>query len=70
MKGRARAASYLGQDLDWVPPAPTLPVAKPDLRALVETVEDGGKVIWLSDGFPIDRPSYGRITLTHSSRRE
>ena len=42
--------------------------AKPDLRALVETPEAGAKVIRLHDGFPLDRSSYGRITLTHSRR--
>lgn len=37
--------------------------AKPDLCALVETVQGGSKVIWLSEGFPVDRSRYGRITL-------
>lgn len=43
---------------------------KPDLCAAVETVEGGSKVIWLSEGFPLARSGYGRIKLTHSSRRE
>lgn len=45
-------------------PAPAVSVvAKPELCALVETVQGGGKVIWLSEGFPVDRSRYGRIAL-------
>lgn len=36
---------------------------KPELCALVETGEAGRKVIWLSEGFPVDRSRYGRIAL-------
>lgn len=65
MKGKMRAASYLGQDsTDWMRPVPASYIAtKPDLCALVESAEGGGKVIWLSDGFPVDRSRYGRIAL-------
>lgn len=50
----------------WHPldtPCPMPASAKPDLCALVKTVEAGRKVIWLSEGFPVDRSRYGRITL-------
>lgn len=41
-----------------------------ELRALVETAENGGKVIWLSEGFPVDRSRYGRIALERRQRGE
>lgn len=40
---------------------------KPQIRAIVETDEAGGKVIRLSDGFPRSRSSYGRIAVTRAS---
>lgn len=53
-------------------PASTLarlsPIQKPEVRAIVETDEAGGKVIRLSDGFPVRRSSYGRIRLEQRSR--
>lgn len=48
---------------------PIKAASKPDLRATVETVEDGSKLIRLSDGFPVDRSSYGRIALARVARR-
>lgn len=52
-------------------PASTLarlsPIQKPEIRAIVETDEAGGKVIRLSDGFPRSRSSYGRIAVTRAS---
>lgn len=72
MRGKARAASYLGNDFDWYAESPVTapaPKAKPEIRALVETAEGGSKVIWLSEGFPVDRSSYGRITLARVARR-
>lgn len=72
MKGNTRVSSYLSHDPEWQVPAFNRTferAAKPEIRALVETVEDGSKVIWLFDGFPVDRSSYGRITLAHVARR-
>lgn len=62
MKGQARVLSYLGHEPEWLPLSPVV-MAKPDLCALVETGEAGRKVIWLSEGFPVDRSRYGRIAL-------
>lgn len=63
--GLSRANRYLPlSDLDDLrAPAMVTVAAKPALCALVQTVEAGRKVIWLSEGFPVDRSRYGRITL-------
>ena len=46
------------------------PIARPEIRTLVEADEAGGKVIRLSDGFPVRRSSYGRIRLEQRSMGE
>lgn len=72
MKGKTRVSSYLSHD----PQCQTESFmtskggAKPDLQAMVSTDEAGGRVIRLSDGFPVRRSSYGRLRLEQRSMGE